>query len=130
MAYLQVIRRPALGLASALFFLNLSAVAQDRNHATNRITESIDNRKTVVRGGDVHPLARVEYDRGPAPADMRMERMVLVLQPDPAQQEALEELLTAQHDPSSPDYQRWLSPEVFGERFGVAAADLDQIVAW
>ena len=59
-----------------------------------------------------------------------MERMVLVLQPDASQQQALDDFLAAQHDPSSPDYQRWLTPEAFGDRFGVAAADVDQIVAW
>src|SRR5580693_3447108 len=105
MANFQGIIRPVAGLASALFFLNLSTVAQDRSGPAIRITVSIDNRKTVVRRGDVHPLARAEYDQGPARADMRMERMVLVLQPDSAQQQALEELLAAQHDPSSQDYQ-------------------------
>ena len=130
MAHLYRIPRPVLGLSTVLFFLNLSGVAQERIHPTNRITESIDNRATVVRRGDVHPLARPEYQQGRAPADMRMERMVLVLQPDAGQQQALDELLAAQQDPGSPEYQRWLTPEEFGERFGVSEADLDQIVAW
>jgi pseudomonalisin len=130
MPYVSRILRPVLGLSSVLFFLDLSGVAQERIHPTNRITESIDNRATIVRRGDVHPLARAEYEQGLAPGDMRLERMVLVLQPDAVQQQALEELLAAQQDPGSPDYQRWLTPEAFGERFGVSESDVDQIVAW
>src|SRR5271166_348762 len=88
MPYLRRFLRPVLGLALILFFLTLSGVAQERIRPTNRITESIDNRATVVRVGDVHPLARAEY------------------------------------------YQRWLTPEAFGQSFGIAQADLDQIVGW
>jgi len=112
--------RPFLGLAAALFFLDLSGVAQERSYATNRITESINNHVTVARSGDMHPLARAEYELGVAPGNMRMERMVLVLQPDEVQQQDLEELLAAQQDPGSEDYRRWLTPEAFGERFGVS----------
>ena len=56
--------------------------------------------------------------------------MILLLQPDQAQTEALEALLEAQQDPQSPDYQRWLTPEDFGRRFGVSDSDVQQIVQW
>lgn len=79
---------------------------------------------------NVHPLARAEYDRGPAAPETRMERMMLVLEPDARQQQALEALLAAQQDPQSPEFHQWLEPEEFGRRFGVAAPDLDRITAW
>ncbi len=59
-----------------------------------------------------------------------MARMILALQPDGVQQSALEALIDAQHDPSSPEYHRWLTPETFAERFGVSQSDVDQVVAW
>ena len=130
MAKVYGVSRPLAGLISGLIFVTLSALAQDRIQPANRITEAIDNRNMVVRSGDVHPLASAEYDQGAAPSDLRMDRMVLVLQPDPGQEQALEELLAAQQDPSSPDYQRWLTPEAFGASFGVSGDDVDQIVAW
>jgi subtilase family serine protease len=130
MEKLHGIFRPLLGLASAAILFNISAVSQERIRPNNRITRSIDERYRVVRGGDLHPLARAEYDRGLAPREMPMERMVLVLQPDAAQQQALEALLSAQQDPTSEDYQRWLTPEAFGERFGVSETDVDQIAGW
>jgi len=84
----------------------------------------------VARPGNRHPLARPEFDAGTAPADTRMDRMILLLEPDQAQQGALEALLEAQQDPQSPEYQRWLTPEDFGQLFGVADSDLQQIVQW
>ncbi len=56
--------------------------------------------------------------------------MILVLEPDEAQQRALDEFVAAQQNPESPQYQQWLTPEEFGERFGVSQADADKVVAW
>lgn len=97
---------------------------------TERIARAIDDGVTVARSGNRHPLARAEFDAGPAPADTRMDRMTLVLQPDAAQQQALEALLAAQQDPQSPEYHRWLTPEDFGQRFGAAQRDIERVVAW
>ncbi len=56
--------------------------------------------------------------------------MLLVLQPSPEQEAALQDLLAAQHDPLSPLYRQWLTPQEFGSRFGVSDQDLDTITAW
>jgi subtilase family serine protease len=72
----------------------------------------------------------MEFDTGAVSPDMRLERMMLVLSPDRDQQAALDELLAAQQDPDSPEYQRWLTPEAFGSRFGVSESDTGQIVRW
>jgi subtilase family serine protease len=61
---------------------------------------------------------------------MRLERIVLLLQPDSAQQERLAALLKAQQEPGSASYHQWLSPEEYGSRFGVSSADLAQITSW
>jgi subtilase family serine protease len=61
---------------------------------------------------------------------MRIAYMRMVLKPTEAQSADLERLLEAQRDPSSPDYQRWLTPEEFGERFGVSESDLAQVAGW
>ena len=95
-----------------------------------RVTRIIDDSFTVARPGNRHPLARAEFDAGAASADTRMERMILLLQPDQLQQQALEALLEAQQDPQSPEYQHWLTPEDFGRRFGLSETDLHQVVEW
>ena len=49
---------------------------------------------------------------------------------DAAQEDALTQLLDAQHNPESPYYHQWLTPEQYGERFGVSEADAAQVTAW
>lgn len=99
-------------------------------HPRDRVTGMVDERARLVRPGNVHPLARPEYDLGAAAPDLRLDRMILVLQPDEAQQTALDEFLAAQNDPQSPQYHKWLSPDEFGGAFGVSAHDADQVVKW
>jgi len=48
----------------------------------------------------------------------------------PEQQRALEKLLAEQQDPASPNYHRWLTPEQYGERFGMSEDDLAKVSAW
>lgn len=99
-------------------------------HPVERITAAIDDRVTVTLSGNVHPLARQEFDRGRALGETRMDRMILVLQPDASQKSAIEALLDAQQNPASPEYHQWLTPESFGRSFGVAQQDLARIVDW
>jgi pseudomonalisin len=124
---LLIARRLPLLAALVLCF---PALAQRRVRPSNRINSPVDRRVTVPRGGEPHPLARPELDEGPAAPDLRMDRMVLMLARDAEQQRALDELVAAQHDPESPLYQRWLTPEEFGLQFGISDSDIDQITAW
>jgi len=83
----------------------------------------------MVRG-NLHRLARAEFDRGPVEDSLPMENVTLMLRSTPAQQAALEELLREQQDPSSANYQQWLSPEEFADRFGLPTAEFNQIAEW
>jgi len=96
----------------------------------DRVTGYIDDERTIVLHGNRHPLATAGNDAGMVSDYYPMERMILVLKPDAAQQAALEQLVVAQHDPASPYYHRWLTPEEYGERFGASENDLEQIVEW
>ncbi|MGA2117115.1 MAG: protease pro-enzyme activation domain-containing protein [Bryobacteraceae bacterium] len=60
----------------------------------------------------------------------RLGNITLILRPAAARQAALEQLLTDQQDPASPEYHSWLTPETYAERFGTSTADLDRIAAW
>ncbi len=96
----------------------------------SRIAGKIDDRRTVAHPLDVHPLARAEFDAGEVPSLTRMERMVLLLARDPAQQKELDQLLAAQQDRQSPVYRHWITPEAFGKRFGLSDDDLRCVVDW
>lgn len=117
-----------------LLFLLLSPVAWPESRAVSARavdrTAPVDEARRVTLRGSRHPLVRPEDARGALPADQLLERMVLVLRPDPVQQAALQELLRAQQDPASPDYHRWLTPEEFGRRFGVSSNDLARVTGW
>ena len=96
----------------------------------DRLTQKIDDTQLITLAGSRHPLAKPQYSRGPVPQDQNMSRMVLILRPDPAQDAALVELLRAQQDPASPYYHQWLTPQMFGQRFGISQNDLSRIVTW
>jgi uncharacterized protein (TIGR03437 family) len=80
--------------------------------------------------GHVHPMAKAENDLGPLDASVTLPAITLVLRQTPEQQADLDRLLTAQQDPSSPDYHRWLSPEQYADRFGASPDDIAKITAW
>jgi hypothetical protein len=77
----------------------------------DRISSSIDDERRIVSRGSRHPLATAANDVGRVSGDFRMERMILTLKPDAAQQAALEKLIAAQHDPHASLYHQWLTPE-------------------
>jgi subtilase family serine protease len=98
--------------------------------ARDRITSYIDDEQRVTLRGNVHPLALAQYDAGAVAPGFPMEHMLLTLLPDAAQQDALNQLLDAQHNPESPYYHQWLTPEQYAERFGVSDADTAQVAGW
>jgi subtilase family serine protease len=97
---------------------------------TDRIVTAIDSDQTVSLKGTVSPNAQPQYDKGPLDPSMKLPFITLLIQPSAGQQAALKELLAEQQDPSSPNYHKWLTPEQFGERFGLSNADIARITQW
>jgi pseudomonalisin len=121
-------RTPSVVAIVALICLfDLSLAAQT---PLDRITTPLNDAMRVTLTGNRHPMARPEYDAGAAALDTRMERMMLVLRPDAAQQLALENLLEALQDAQSPLYHQWLTPESFGRTFSISDHDLNNVVGW
>src|SRR6058998_2212852 len=125
--------------AAALFMTLLSAWlpvvagqinAERQPRQRRRLTESIDNRRTVLLPGTTHSRIRQARDQGRVRADLVMERAILALKSSPEQEADLAGFLAQQQDPSSPHYHEWLTPRQFGERFGVSAEDMNVIVEW
>ncbi len=112
--------------ALALLAVTISAAAQ----TAPRITQPVDNAQIISLPGNVHPLARPQYDKGAAPASLPMERMLLVLKRSPQQELALQSLIASMHNPKSPDFHKWLTPDQFGKQFGPASSDVAQITNW
>lgn len=92
--------------------------------------EAIDSTQRAALSGHVHPLVRVGTDQGRVDPALVLPSLMLVLRPSGGQQAALDQLLEAQQDPSSPEYHHWLTPEEYADRFGTSANDLNKIVGW
>src|SRR5437870_11025678 len=95
-----------------------------------RITQAIDETQLVRLKGNVHPLARPEFDQGAVEDWQPMNRMLLLLQRSPEQQVALQNLMEEQQSKDSPNFHKWLTPQEFGARFGPADADIQTVTDW
>ena len=95
-----------------------------------RIVQPVNESVRTVLKGNTHPLARPQSDRGAAPADLPMKRMLLVLKRSPEQESALRQLLDDQQDKASAAYHKWLTPEQFGLQFGPGDQDMATVASW
>lgn len=118
-----------LWIVSSALFLSTPGTAQQR-YVAPRINEPLDEGRRIVLKGNIHPLARAQFQVSGAPADLLMHRMLLVLKRSPEQEAALLKLLDDQQDKSSPDFHKWLTPEQFGQHFGPADSDIHAVTSW
>ncbi len=98
--------------------------------ATPRVVEAVDNTKRATLAGDVHPLARAEYDRGDVDSALPMARILMLLQRGSDQEAALQTFMEQQQDKSSPNYHVWLNSQQFGAQYGPADSDIQAITQW
>ena len=96
----------------------------------DRITRPVDTSRTSVVPGPLHRLAQPQFDLGAIDPGQRMNYLVLLVKPSAAQQSDLDRLLVDQQNPSSPAFRNWLTPEQFGNRFGLSSSDQSKVVAW
>jgi uncharacterized protein (TIGR03437 family) len=96
----------------------------------DRLLVPIDARSMVILKGNTNSKAQPRYDQGLMPASQKIAGMRLVAKLTASQQADLDQLLAGQQDPASPNYHNWLTPEQYGERFGLSANDMARISAW
>jgi hypothetical protein len=121
--------RKGVILALAISFY-LPTQAGTQTQVRPRIMEAVDNARRIPLTGNVHPLARAEFDRGAVFDGLRMTRMLLLLQRSNEQEAALQDYLEKQQDKSSPNFHQWLAPEEFGALYGPADADIQAVTQW
>jgi len=95
-----------------------------------RITQAIDETQLVRLRGNVHPLARPEFDQGAVPDSTPAKRMLLLLQRSASQEATLGQLLEDQQNAQSPNFHKWLTPDLYGKQFGPADADVQVMTDW
>ena len=112
----------ALLCSTALFAQNAAPAV--------RVVNPVDENQLVTLKGTVHPLANARNDRGVAPDSMQLGRVHLVLKRSDSQQAALKQLIGDMHNPASPSYHKWLTPDQFGAQFGPSDQDLATVTTW
>ena len=90
----------------------------------------LDESMRVAVPQSVHPRIADRVATGAVDPALPMERLLLVLTPDPPVQAAREQFLKDQQDPASPEYHHWLTPEAYGARFGPSPAQVDAAASW
>jgi len=96
----------------------------------SRVTEAVDDTRTVTLKGNVHPLAQAANDHGVVPDSQPMSRMMLLLQRSLLQDQALKQLIDSQQTKGAANYHAWLTPEQFGAQFGPSDSDVQAVTDW
>ncbi len=117
-------------LASVFILVASFCASAQGTRVPARITQAVDPQTLVTLHGNVHPLARSQYDQGLAPDSLSMPRMLLVLRRSADQETALRQLLVDQQVKSRPNFHQWLTPPQFGQQFGPSDADIQVVTDW
>ena len=129
-ALLTVGVRKRLGIAGWIAACSLFAISSPAQRPVARITTVVDDAdRTTIYG--THPvMARTEDEAGRVPLGSKFEGISIAFSRTPAQEADLQALLAAQQDPTSPLYAKWLTPDEFGARFGLADSDIAKVQSW
>src|SRR5438270_5827767 len=115
----------ALSLATLVCLALAPASAQRQS----RIGENIDDQRVRI-AGNLHPMARPEFDQGKLADSFPIDRMMLLFNKTAAQQADLDTLLREQTDAASPNFQKWLTTAEYADRFGMSESDLQKAATW
>ena len=125
------LHRVVLGglLVSSVFLCQIHVPAA-MGQVRPRVSEAVDDARRITLNGNVHPLARAEFDRGAVAESQPINRILLLLKRSDEQEAALQDALEKLQDKSSPTFHQWLTPEQFGAQFGPADADIQAVTDW
>jgi hypothetical protein len=121
--------KQSFGLPLAILLLASLGVAAAQTSAS-RLAGDWRSSATDTISASKAPLTQTESDMGAAPAGTRLDRMLLLLAPSTAQQQALAAELGNLQNPASPAYRQWLTPAAFADAYGNSASDVAAVSAW
>ncbi len=104
--------------------------AQNVDKPQDRLTGEISEQEWVTLPGNVQPAIAHASSEAPVDPSFPMAHMILLLRPDGAHQQALDDLVAQQYDPTSSLYHQFLTTEQFAARFGVSPSDMTKITGW
>jgi len=128
----HLIRVSVLVCLTVLLFLPLALFGAVHTNAfpVARVTAKIDNNNRVTLSGHAPVVLRNAIDRGRVAPSTPAEHLTLILKASPEQEREARRLIDEQQDRNTANFHQWMTPEEFGEHFGVADSDLDNVKAW
>jgi subtilase family serine protease len=84
----------------------------------------------VTLHGNTSTRALAANDQGRAPDGLPQQHILLMLRRPEDRNQALQQFIARQYDPSSSDFHRWLTPQQFGARFGPSPQDVARVTDW
>jgi trimeric autotransporter adhesin len=124
-ARIQAATKVLAAFALALLLLPLHA-----QQVAARITQPVDDTARTVLHGGTPPLVSLSTDMGVVPDSTPAARILLVFKRSDAQAAALSQTLANLHNPGSPQYHHWLTPQTFASQFGPSDTDIQTIAGW
>ena len=99
-------------------------------NAQQRLLGQIDSQTKAILRPSRNPRVDRLASEGAVEDSMRVNGITFRFKPTYEQQQKLERLLEQQQDPGSPEYHIWLTPEEYGERFGLKLDDYAKVREW
>jgi len=132
---MRVSRTTSLMFAVSLFCLlsttfTFAASGSLADCKSAAVTRAVDENVLTPLAGNVHPMARAEFDQGKVSDSLPLDHIIMLLRRSPEQEIALETRIDQMHNQQSPLYQHWLSPGDIGSCYGVHDADVAAVSAW
>src|SRR5256885_14186479 len=116
--------------AAMIWALGSASAARGQTVKPRLVTQAVDEHQLVTLKGNVHPLARAEFDQGAITDTQSVNRIYLLLNRSAEQQAALDKLMREQVDAGSANFHKWLTPEEYGAKFGPADEDVAAVESW
>ncbi|MFZ1918734.1 MAG: Ig-like domain repeat protein [Terriglobales bacterium] len=95
-----------------------------------RVTSRVDSSKRTTLHGHVPAAVRHGMDMGRVDPNTKVEHLIMVLKSDEEQKREIRRIIDEQQDKRTANYHQWVTPEEFGEHFGVHDSDLENIKSW
>ena len=132
---MQLFRR-ALTLATAALVSSLTFTAATfgqnplQVRPQIRVSSTVDNKVRTQLVGGVPAVLSKATETGRLNGSIRMNHMLMVLQPSSDQDQALRTLTDQQNEKGSANYQKWITPAQFGQSFGISDSDIAAVTGW
>jgi subtilase family serine protease len=95
-----------------------------------RIGAEVSSSNMTALPGTKRPTALAQYDTGRLVAGTKLQGVSIYFSRSQAQEADLKLLMAAQQNPASPSYHKWLTPDQFAARFGMADTDIAKVQSW